>query len=102
MENLWGSSIVQYEPDVGIIMNKEGLGSDGLPIIRIAIEKSRHGPSDLEFRHKYFGSAYTFDRDGTLVSEPESWQAERKMLREEKYSHKQDDSIHSSVMLQEM
>jgi len=84
LENLWGTSLLCYEPDIGIMMNKDPhLTQEGFPIVRFALEKSRRGPSDLEFKHRYVGSAYTFDREGDLVSEEESWQAERRILREE-------------------
>lgn len=84
MENLSGSSYSQYEPDQGIIMNKDiDFAEDGSKIVRFALEKNRRGPSDIEFRHKYIGSAYTFEKEGELVSEEMSWQKERKLLREQ-------------------
>lgn len=84
LENLWGTSLLCYEPDLGIMMNKDPeLTPEGLPNVRFALEKNRRGPSDLEFKHRFIGSAYTFDREGELVSEADSWQAERRVLREE-------------------
>ncbi|MBA3075031.1 MAG: hypothetical protein FP831_15615 [Anaerolineae bacterium] len=84
VENLSGSSNTQYEPDQAIIMNKDiDFDEDGNKIVRFGLEKNRRGPSDIEIRHKYIGSAYTFDKKGTLASEDESWQKERKLLKEE-------------------
>ena len=84
LENLWGTSLLCYEPDLGIMMNKDPeLTREGFPKVRFALEKNRRGPSDIEFKHRFVGSAYTFDREGELVSEADSWQAERRVLREE-------------------
>ena len=51
--------------------------------MRWAIEKNRHGPSDLEWKHKFFGAAYSFLPDGEPVSEESSWQRERKKTQSE-------------------
>jgi hypothetical protein len=77
IENLWGNTVIQYEPDVVWIGNRDGRTSEGDPIIRWGIEKNRRGPSDLEFRHRYHGAAYSFDLIGEPVPEEESWQIER-------------------------
>jgi hypothetical protein len=77
VENLWGNAVIQYEPDVVWIGNKDGRTSDGDLVIRWGVEKNRRGPSDLEFRHRYKGAAYSFDLVGEPVSEEDSWQAER-------------------------
>jgi len=83
LENLFGTSLLSYEPDVGIMMNKDPeITPEGYPIVRFALEKNRRGPSDIEFKHKYYGSAYTFNRTGELVGEKDSWQTERRALRE--------------------
>lgn len=83
VENLYGDVTVQYEPDVAFIMNKDIEKIDGCGVVRIGIEKNRHGPSDVEWRHKHYGAAFLFDRTGLLVPESESWQHERKMLQAE-------------------
>jgi len=77
VENLWGNAVIQYEPDVVWIGNRDGRTSEGDPIIRWGVEKNRRGPSDLEFRHRYRGAAYSFDLVGEPVPEEESWQTER-------------------------
>ncbi len=76
-ENLWGGAAIQYEPDVIWIGNREGASPAGEVIIRWAVEKNRRGPSDLEFRHRYHGAAYSFDLVGEPVPAEESWQSER-------------------------
>lgn len=77
LENLWGNAIMQYEPDIAVIGNRDSWDKEGVPIVRWAIEKNRRGPSNLEFRHKYHGAAYWFETKGTLVTKEASWQQER-------------------------
>ncbi len=77
LENLWGNATVQYKPDVAWIGNRERAGRDGTSIVRWAVEKNRRGPSELEFRHPYYGAAYSFDREGQAVEPADSWQVER-------------------------
>jgi hypothetical protein len=77
VENLWGNAVIQYEPDVVWIGNRDGKTTEGNPIVRWGVEKNRRGPSDLEFRHAYEGAAYSFKLVGEPVSEEESWQSER-------------------------
>ena len=76
-ENLWGTAVTQFEPDVALILNRDGRDMDGVPLVRIGLEKNRHGPADLEFRYRYRGAAYWFDPAGEAVSRADSWQAER-------------------------
>ena len=83
MESIIGGAITAYEPDVALIMNKDDRDPDGNPVVRWAIEKNRHGPSDLEWKHKFFGAAYSFLPDGEPVSEENSWQRERKKTQSE-------------------
>jgi len=82
-ENLWGNAIMQYEPDVAIIGNRDGWGKDGQPIVRWAVEKNRRGISNVEFRHKYHGAAYWFEENGEEVDKSQSWQSERDELKTE-------------------
>lgn len=82
MENLWGNAIVQYEPDIGLIMNKDERDKDGNVVVRWGVEKNRHGPSDVEFKHIFHGSAYTFSSDGEEVADDESWQSERRTVKD--------------------
>lgn len=84
LENLWGNATIQYKPDVAWIGNRERASADGISMVRWAVEKNRRGPSELEFRHRYHGAAYSFEREGALVEEGESWQAERVPLSQPK------------------
>jgi len=77
VEHLWGNAVIQYEPDVVWIGNRDGRTIDGDPVIRWGIEKNRRGPSDVEFRHRYHGASYSFDLLGEPVPEEESWHVER-------------------------
>lgn len=93
LENLWGNAIMQYEPDIALIGNRDGWDRDGVPVVRWAVEKNRRGRSNLEFRHRYHGAAYWFEPQGRAVEAAESWQPERDELREGKgTSRKGSDS----------
>lgn len=81
LENLWGSSLMQYEPDTALIGNRDDCSEDGNIHVRWAIEKNRRGPSNIEFRHAYHGSALWFEPDGIMINDDESWQSERDMDR---------------------
>jgi len=85
VENLWGPATVQYEPDVAIILNRDTLDqASGERWVRVAIEKNRHGPSEVEFRHRLHGAFYRLCCTGERVSAHESFQAERVRLCEQR------------------
>ena len=71
---------MQYEPDGALILNKDR-SSDGIEQIRIAIEKSRRGKSEIEWRYPFYGSAYQFGSPGVRILEDQSWQHERASLK---------------------
>ncbi len=82
IENLWGPSTMQYEPDGAFIINRDTMNADGTnKIVRIGIEKNRWGPSEIEFRHYLHGAYYSLSNTGRIVSEDESYQAERINLK---------------------
>ena len=82
VENLWGPATVQYEPDVAIILNRDTLDqASGDRWVRVAIEKNRHGPSEVEFRHRLHGAFYLLSPQGELAPESESYQHERVALK---------------------
>lgn len=82
VENLWGPATVQYEPDVALILNRDSLDSEsGERWVRLAVEKNRHGPSEVEFRHRLHGAHYCLSCTGEGVSAEESFQVERVDLR---------------------
>lgn len=88
VENLWGPSTVQYEPDVALILNRDRLdGESGQRTVRLAIEKNRSGPSEVEFRHQLHGAYYCLSRHGERVTDEESFQAERVALRTRQQSN---------------
>ena len=86
LENLWGPSLVQYEPDVALILNRGELsvGAERTRPVRWAIEKNRSGPSEVEMELVLHGPYYAFNPVGRLVSAEESFQRERAALREYK------------------
>jgi hypothetical protein len=101
MENLWGPASVQYDPDVGVILNRGGApaclpaaqAGTGRPgaagrsqPVRWAIEKNRRGPSEVEMEMTLYGPYYAFNPAGRLVEAEESYQWERIALREQKAS----------------
>lgn len=81
LENLWGNAIMQYEPDIAVIGNRDGWDDSGIPIVRWGVEKNWRGKSNLEFRHRYHGAAYWFEPRGVPVVLDKSWQLERDELR---------------------
>lgn len=82
LENLWGPSTMQYEPDAGVVLNKDGLThASGAIAIRESIEKNRNGQSDIEARHWLHGAHYHLSPTGQPVAEEESFQLERQGLR---------------------
>jgi len=86
LENLWGPSLVQYEPDVALILNRGELpgGAERTRPVRWAIEKNRSGPSEVEMELVLHGPYYAFNPVGRLVSAEESYQRGRAALREHK------------------
>jgi replicative DNA helicase len=75
IENLWGPVTVQYEPDIGVILNPIRPG-----LVRLAVEKNRHGPTDLEWDLEFRGRFYRFGEAMRPVPPEESWQRERGRL----------------------
>ena len=87
IENLWGPATVQYEPDVAIILNPDSLdGQTQARTVLMAIEKNRHGPTDVEFRHQLHGAYYCLATRGELIPYADSSQTERVRLRTQQQS----------------
>jgi replicative DNA helicase len=81
-ENLWGPATVQYEPDVALILNRDTLDNEtSARTVRLAVEKNRHGPSEVEYRHRIHGAYYRLSREGEQITAEESYQAERIAMR---------------------
>lgn len=78
VEDLWGPSTVQYEPDVALLLNRDSFDVEGDERgVRLSVEKNRHGPSEVEFRHRLHGAHFCMSRTGQPVAMGESFQRER-------------------------
>jgi hypothetical protein len=81
LEDLWGPVTMTYEPDVGWVLNNEHLeptGENGRArAVRLAIEKNRHGASEVEWRHHLYGERFYLQPEGSQVLVSESFQTER-------------------------
>jgi len=80
LENMWGNATMQYEPDGALVLNKDH-SENGVEQIRLAIEKSRRGESEIELRYPFRGSVYSFGSPGVRIPDRESWQNERAALK---------------------
>ncbi len=76
LENMWGNATMQYEPDGALVLNRDR-PQRGVEQVRLSIEKSRRGKSEIELRYPFWGSIYRFGSQGDLVPAEESWQKER-------------------------
>jgi len=85
LENLWGPSLVQYQPDTALILNRGSASAagQGATMIRLGLEKQRNGPQGVEFEFALHGAHFCFDPYGRLVSAEESYQQDRVRLRPE-------------------
>jgi excisionase family DNA binding protein len=86
LENLWGPSLMQYQPDTALILNRGSASAfgEGATMIRCGLEKQRNGPQGVEFEFALHGAHFCFDPQGQLVEAGESFQQERVALRESK------------------
>jgi len=80
LENMWGNATMQYEPDGALVLNRDS-PKDGAERVRLSIEKSRRGQSEIEIWYPFYGSAYRFGSPGERVPEDKSWQDERVSLQ---------------------
>jgi hypothetical protein len=67
---------MQYEPDGALVLNRDR-PQQGVEQVRLSIEKSRRGESEIELRYPFWGSVYRFGSPGERVPAGESWQRER-------------------------
>lgn len=78
VENLWGPATVAYEPDTCLILNPDTRDDpDGERWVRIAMEKNRSGPSEIEWRHRRMGKYFCICQAGEAVVADESYQVDR-------------------------
>lgn len=84
-EDMEGGSKLKYDPDVIVIMNKDDeLDRNQFRTIRISLEKSRRGDSDIEFRVPFYGPGLSFlFENATEVPHNESWQNRRNRNKNE-------------------
>jgi hypothetical protein len=84
--DLWGPSLVQYECDVGIILNPGEKGDDGRGIrdVVFSVEKNRSGPDGIVITYPLHGRHFYFDtqeRDRVGGDHKSGWFAMRGGLR---------------------
>lgn len=81
LEDLWGPVTMTYEPDGAWVLNQEDLEPVGdvgkARTVRLAIEKNRHGPSEVEWRHHVYGERFYLQSEGSCLPLTESYQTER-------------------------
>ena len=77
---MWGNATMQYEPDGALVLNKDH-PANGVEQIRLAIEKSRRGESEIELRYPFRGSVYSFGNPGVRIPDDQNWQNERATLK---------------------
>ena len=85
LENLLGPALVQYQPDGALILNRSGeaVGDRESWPVRWAVEKNRHGVSEVEVEMVLHGPYYAFNPRGRRVGGSESYQRERVRLRQD-------------------
>ena len=83
LENLWGPSLMQYQPDTAIVLNRGSASAagEGPTMIRFGLEKQRNGPQGIEFEFALHGAHFCFASQGRLVPAEKSFQQERVRLR---------------------
>ena len=78
VENLWGPATVAYEPDTCLILNPDTRDDpDGERWVRLAVEKNRGGPSEVEWRHRRMGRSFCVCQTGEAIPADESYQVDR-------------------------
>ncbi len=67
LADLWGPSLVQYECDVGIILNPGKRVDDrrGIKNVHFSVEKNRSGPDGVAITYPLHGRYFHFDAQGT-------------------------------------
>lgn len=60
MADLWGGSLVKYEPDTVVMLHLQER-QDGYAKVEWCVEKNRMGPAGVTLVHRLFGSHFCFD-----------------------------------------
>jgi replicative DNA helicase len=89
LEDVLGPEVSNYTPDCAVVVNRDTLTADSsgdgagrAQTIRVSVEKNRHGPSELEWRHELVGGSFYINAQGFDVRVEESFQSGRmKLLR---------------------
>ncbi len=62
LEDLWGGSSINYEPDVAVLLNPASRNGQAIGAeVIFSIEKNRLGPVGIEYRQNLFGQHFAFD-----------------------------------------
>ncbi len=74
LEGVLGPEVSNYTPDCAVVLNRDmittvssGDGDGRINSIRVLVEKNRHGPSELEWRHELIGGSFTISDQGQDV-----------------------------------
>ncbi len=88
LEDVLGPEVSNYTPDCAIVLNRDtittassGDGDGRIHSIRVSVEKNRHGPSELEWRHALLGGSFMISEQGENVQVEDSFQAGRVRLQ---------------------
>jgi hypothetical protein len=98
VEDFLGPEKMQYSPDRCIVINPDLVTAENASTtvraksIRISLEKNRKGPADIEYRHRYHGSAFFTELQGEAVDIAESFQVAR--MRTKQGAHPLDALSH--------
>jgi hypothetical protein len=87
LEDVLGPEVANYTPDCAVVLNRDTTtaqssgGEQGRTnTIRVSVEKNRHGPSELEWRHELLGGSFYINEQGEDVPLEDSFQASRVKL----------------------
>jgi hypothetical protein len=87
LEDVLGPEVSNYTPDCVVVLNRDtttaALSGDGegrTQTVRVSVEKNRHGPSELEWRHELKGGSFYISEKEEEVSVEESFQVRRVSL----------------------
>jgi replicative DNA helicase len=77
LEDVLGPEVSNYMLDCAIVLNRDtmiagssGNGEGRMQTVRISVEKNRHGPSELEWRHELIGGSFYIsekEKDGSTA-----------------------------------
>ena len=70
LSDVWGPSVVSYEPDLAVMMNPLSRLDEraGRNEILFSVEKNRHGPEGDQFVHTMHGAHFAFNPRGRKIN----------------------------------